>query len=375
MRTHVVSPSKRSGSDPVTSQDPADGAMPLSVLLDRWLADRIITPEQATRMSSTATPGTYVDVQQRPGRMPRGSLVVEALGYLGGVIVVVATMLIVARYWSDLASGWRLTFAGGAALILLAGGAAVPARMAEVGARLRALLWLASTAACAGFLAVLAVDILDLSEVDIFLLIASGTAVYATGLWLISRTVAQQLAMLVAVAVTAAAVIAQTDAPDDAPGLGPWAVGLVWALLGWGDLLKPRRFAFTAGSGMAIVGAMLTAGSDAGTVLTLVTVAAVIGAAIVIRDLLLLGMGTLGLLANLPAAITRWFPDSLAAPYALLVVGALLVVVAVWIARRRTPKVVVPRRDYSSGRAGMAVTAASGVVAGVAVVILAMALL
>jgi len=375
MRTHVVSPRRRSGSAPATWQGRADDALPLSVLLDRWLADGIITPEQAARMTSAATPATYVDAQQRPGRMPRGSLVVEALGYLGGVIVVTATMLILARYWSDLASGWRLTFAGGAALALLAGGAAVPARLAEVGARLRAVLWLGSTAAAAGFLAVLAVDVLDLSDDDVFLLIASGTAVYATALWLISRTVAQQLAMVVTFAVTGAAVIAQADVSDNAPGLGPWAVGLVWALLGWGGLLEPRRFALTAGSVMAIFGAMLTAGSDAGTVLTLVTVVAVIGAAIVIRDLLLLAVGTLGLLGNLPAAITRWFPDSLAAPYALLVVGALLVVVTVWIARRRTPKVVVPRRDYSSGRVGAAVTAASGVVAAVAVVVLAMALL
>jgi len=375
MRAHLVSPGRRSGSAPEPWQGRADGALPLSELLDRWLADGIITPEQAARMTGTATPGTYVEPQQRPGRMPRGSLVVEALGYLGGVIVVTATMLILGRYWGDLATGWRLTFAGGAALALLAGGAAVPARLDEVGARLRAVLWLGSTAAAAGFLAVLAVDVLDVSDDDVFLLIASGTVVYATALWLISRTVAQQLAMMVGFAVTGAAVIVQADVSDNTPGLGPWTVGLVWALFGWGGLLEPRRFALTAGSVMAIFGAMLTAGSDAGTVLTLVTVVAAIGVAIAIRDLLLLGVGTLGLLANLPQALTRWFPDSLAGPYALLVIGALLVVVTVWIAGRRTPTADAPRRDFSSGRAGTAVTAASALVVGVAAVVLAMAFL
>jgi len=374
MRTHLLSPNERAGSAPATRPGPADGALLLSELLDRWLADAIITPEQAALMTSAATPGTYVDVP-RSGRVPRGSLVVEALGYLGGVIVVTSTMLILSRYWGDLATGWRLTVVGAAAVALLAGGAAVPARLDEVGARLRAVLWLGSTAAAAGFLAVLAVDVLDVSDDHVFLVIASGTAVYASALWLLSRTVAQQLAMMVGFAVTGAALIVQADVSDNTPGVGPWTVGLVWALLGWGGLLAPRRFALTAGSVMAIFGAMLTAGSDAGTVLTLVTVIAVIGVAIVIRDLLLLGVGTFGLLGNLPAALTRWFPDSLAAPYALLVVGVLLVLVTVRIARRRTPTADAAGRDYSSGRAGTAVAAASGVVVGAVVVVLAMALL
>jgi hypothetical protein len=376
MRTRDARHDMQAGAARVTSQSQQQAALPLSVLLDRWVADQIITPEQAARMAGTDEFRVYADVNEHLGRVQRSSLVVEALGYLGGAIVVAASMLIAARYWSDLASAWRLAVLGSAALTLLVCGAAAPARLADVGDRLRAVLWLGSTAACAGFLAVLAVDFLDLHGNDITLLVATGTAAYAVGLWLSSSTLVQQLAMMVALAVTASAAVAQADVSDDVPGLGTWAVGLIWALLGWGGVLKPARFGLALGSAMAIFGAMLTAASDAGTVLTLVTVIAVVGAAMAFRDLLLLAVGTLGLLMNLPMAITRWFPDSLAAPYALLVVGALLVVVAVWVARRRTPEgVAVPRQDYSSGRAGTAVAASGVVAASVVTAVLAIALL
>ena len=326
---------KNGSAGQARSQSSRQAAVPLSLLLDRWVAQRIITPEQAARMTGSPGLPVYVDADEHPGRVQRSPLVVEALGYLGGAIVVAASMLIAARYWGDLTSTWRLTLLGCAALILLVCGATVLPRRSDVVDRLRAVLWLGSTAACAGCLAVLAVDFLDLRDNDMALLVAAGTAVYAVGLWISSRTLVQQFAMMVALAVAASAAAAETGV-SDLPGLGAWAVGVIWALWAWRGVLEPTRFGLTLGSAMAILGAMLTAGSDAGTVLTLATVATVVAAATAFRDLLLLGVGTVGLLLNLPMAMTRWFPDSPAVPYALLVVGGLLVVAAVSVARRRT---------------------------------------
>jgi hypothetical protein len=73
-------------------------------------------------------------------------------------------------------------------------------------------------------------------------------------------------------------------------------------------------------------------------VLTLLTVVAVVGAAVAVRDLALLAVGSLGALASVPAAMTKWFPDSAAAAYALVLVGGVLVAVAVVIARRGMPE-------------------------------------
>jgi hypothetical protein len=53
--------------------------------------------------------------------------------------------------------------------------------------------------------------------------------------------VVQQLAMMAALAVTAASVIAHVDIPGTVAGLGVSGVGLIWALLGWGGVLRPLR--------------------------------------------------------------------------------------------------------------------------------------
>jgi hypothetical protein len=356
----------------VPSGGPSGDGTRICELLDRWVAEQIITPEQATLMGETV--GLHADAQ--PGRSHRGSLVEEALGYLGGAIVVASSMIIGARYWNEVGTAWRLALLGCAALGLVTAGARLPARMADAGDRLRSVLWLASTAVFAGFLTVLSVDGLGLAGRDVVLLVGAGTAACALMLWINSPTVAQQIAVMVALAVTASSVIAHADVPDTVPGLGVWGVGVVWALLGWARLLRPSWVALGLGTATAILGAMTTAGSDAGMVLTLATVVAVVAAAVATRNLLLLGVGTVGLLGNLPAAATKWFPDSLAAPIALLVLGAALVLVAVRTTRRRPAGggTRVPR-DHSTGRAGTAVIAAGAVIGCVALVVTAIALL
>jgi hypothetical protein len=68
---------------------------------------------------------------------PRGrSLVTEAVGYLGGVIVVVALGLITGQFWPSLPTSTRLALAGGVTVVLLAAGWAVPGRSGGPGRRL-----------------------------------------------------------------------------------------------------------------------------------------------------------------------------------------------------------------------------------------------
>jgi hypothetical protein len=198
-------------------------------------------------------------------------------------------------------------------------------------------VWLGSTAATAGSLALVASDVLGLAERDQFLLVSAGTAAYAGSLWLGNRSVAQQAAMMAALAVTAAALLHRADASPDLPGVGVWAVSLTWAVLGWRHLLEPARTALALGTAGAIFGAMLTQGSDAGTGLAVATVTGAVTCAILLQDLVVLGVAALGALLTVPVAMGRWFPDSLAAALALVVVGLALVATAVWIARRRRP--------------------------------------
>jgi hypothetical protein len=132
------------------SHGPAD----LPALLDHWLAAGVITPEQAARMRADAglpaqPPNLTVLPVPPTARAERSSLLIEALGYLGGVVILVAAVLLTAQYWSDLSTWAHLAIVGGAAVVLVLAGFAVPLRLGVTAHRLRAVLWLLSTGATA----------------------------------------------------------------------------------------------------------------------------------------------------------------------------------------------------------------------------------
>ena len=75
----------------------------------------IISFEEAARHDAAST--STSDAERK---MP---LVAEALGYLGGAFAAVGVILLVARYWPDLATGWRIGIPAAVAVAGVAGGA------------------------------------------------------------------------------------------------------------------------------------------------------------------------------------------------------------------------------------------------------------
>jgi uncharacterized membrane protein len=306
----------------------------MSNLIDHWVAEGLITSGQADRLrdeldeSKPPTPdSTPADVRGRT------SLVVEALAYLGGVIVLVAAGLISAQYWSALGDPGQLAVVGGAAAALLLAGALIPSRSGP-GVRLQSVLWLLSTAAAGAFLALFADIVLDFDGSAIGVVAGVGAAVLAAVLWWRLPVLTQQAAFFVATMIAAGATVAQLTTDPQLPGLAVWATGVIWFLLGWRGTVKPRRPVQALAAAAALVGALMTLPADAGMVLALCTVAATVVLAVVVRDLLLLAVGALGALNVLPVVVNEWFPGELAAPLVLLVVGALLVTAAVYTAKR-----------------------------------------
>jgi hypothetical protein len=300
-----------------------------------WVAEGIITQDQADRIHAREHgPVLTGAATARPSMMP---LVVEALGYLGGAIVVVATGLIAGQYWEDMSDTTRMSLLGAAALLLLVGGAIVPDRLEEVGDRMRSVVWVVSTGSLAGFLGVWGSQVADWHDEDLALLVTAGTAAYATALFLFRPAVLQQVAMMGLIGGTAAALLAKYVDTDSWPGVGFWVVGAAWLVLGQGAILRPVGLARAAGAVMMVFGSMITTSdrADAALVFSLVTVAIVIVLAVAFSDLVLLAIGALGAIRAIIAAVDKWFPNSLAAALALLVVGSGLVVTAIWIARRR----------------------------------------
>lgn len=306
-------------------------AVPLHTVVEQWLAQGVISPEQAARMKESGPRLVALPLLGDP-RVGR-SMLAEGLGYVGGAVVVAGASLLTAHYWEDLSTAGRVSVLFGAALLTLLAGGVVPPRPGSTGSRLRAVLWLASTVLWAGATAVLVDEAAGLSPTTGSVVSFALTAAYAGALWWRHSYWLQQCAFMVSVTLLVAAVIDLPGVPGS-PGLGVWGVGLMWVLLGLSGVLVPEELPLVLGSLTAVIGAMTAAESDLGMTLTLVTVAAVVVGALVVRDLLLLAVGAVGALVNVPAAMSRWFPDSVAAPLALVVVGATLIGAAAWTARR-----------------------------------------
>jgi uncharacterized membrane protein len=301
--------------------------------LARWVADGVVTPVVADQIRAEES-------QLVPAAESRSSsLVTEALAYVGGSLVVVASILLMARVWEDLPDAARLGLVGGGAALLTVVGALLPAAPGTAGARLRAAVWLLASATTAFFMGRVAVDVFDLEGADVALMVTAGTAGYAAVLWRVSGMFVQQLVTFVALAGTATAALAEIRPAgingDAVPGLGILAVAGLWLLLaGRGPLVPERLSRLLGGAGM-VVGSMVELSTDWSRPIAIVVVAGLVVLALRVDDLALLGIGTLGILIVLPAVMMEWFPNALAAPLALLACGALLVLVALRAVRRR----------------------------------------
>lgn len=334
-----------------TTELKTTGATDIPALLDRWVRQGLITPEQANRIAMAEQVGRPVPVPT-PAPPRKGNLVVEALGYLGGLLAVVAALVLVGMYWEDLSTAARLAMPAAAALVLLAAGAFVGAGATEreTPGRLRAVLWVLAVVATGAFLGILGHDALDWNADDTALLIGGGTAVVAGTLYLRNRGVLQHIALFGALATTAGALGARADWDEPTIlGLCVWVLAIAWFALGETGRLGPERTARYVGALGAVIAGQLMTGSAAGNVLALLTVAALFTLGVVLDSLGLLGIAAYAVLQTVPATVDYFFRDEVAVPIALLATGSLLVALAVVIARRtarrgqRAPGLPAPR--------------------------------
>lgn len=304
----------------------------LDAHLARWVSDGVVTSAQAEEILAE-------ERALLPTVPTRSALVTESLGYLGGLLVVVASLLLVGRVWPHLAVGARLGLVGGGALVLLAAGALLPGTAGSATARLRSVLWLLASATTAFFLGLLGHDVLDLRGADVGLLVTSASAVLAGLLWSRLRLFLQQAAFFAALAGTAAAALLELPTTGSSraavAGLGILAVGAVWIGLAHLDRLQPRSAALALGGAAAVVASVMVANSGWGHFVGLAVVAALAAAGLVLGETVLLGAGAVGILLVLPPVMNDWFPGAVAAPLALLASGALLVLVALRALRAR----------------------------------------
>jgi hypothetical protein len=224
--------------------------------LGRWVAADVLSAEQADAILAYERSVTPPPVPTESGR--RGvPPVAEALGYLGGILAVVGIVLLVARYWPDMADALRLGVGIVAMVVFVVAGFATPTAEAAL-LRLRWFLWLAATAAAGVVGGVVAHDILGFDsgardEWRVVLGVAAGVAVLSALLWAARERPVQQATMIAGAAWAIGVLIDDLTHPGWA-GLVVWVLGLVAVAVGLGTGLPLRAVWMIVGSIVAVVG-------------------------------------------------------------------------------------------------------------------------
>jgi hypothetical protein len=303
--------------------------------LRRWADAGLISGEQA-RAIEVAEAADEAEAAPAPadarGRIP---LVVEALGYVGGVLAVVAGFFAAHELWPDMPRSAQEVFAAAGWLVLLAGGAALRPTTDPAFGRLRGVLWTGSAASLVALCGLFGEGHSD-DDVGLVLVVALIAAAYLVVLQYWHPSMLPLAGLFVALAVASGAV-ADLAGYDDTwqIGLAVWLWALVWiAVVGRLRPLQPREVGYVWGVAGALFAVQLLMERDLGHVFALATVGAVLAAGVVLERTWLLALGTLGLLVTAPRSATEFLPDSVGAPIAVFVVGAGLIAAAVWLARR-----------------------------------------
>lgn len=327
----------------------------LQARLDRWMGAGIVTADQAAAIAAFESANPHpAGARALDGRRGRA---VEALGYVGGAVVAAALVILTVGYWDRIDRAWQLLIPAVAAVALFAAGLASggSAGGGDVASRLRAVLWLGSSAATAVFLGVL-MDTLAIRDRWGMLIVSGGLLVQAVPLWLTHRRAPQQIAVFVGAMMLASAAASHLrdlgDGWDVAVGIAMAVVALGWAIVAAlsasasarasarasadapARASAERRWGLCLGVAGASVGAIVLAASGTAPWLGIVAVAAALALALAVGDLVALGIAAIGTMIVLPMVIDHYLDSTVLMALTLLVAGLAMVALAVAVARR-----------------------------------------
>ena len=371
------------------TQDETGGLVPpidLPSTIEHWTAAGLISPDQATSLRADVEGKPLPAAPVPAGHERRTSLLIEALGYLGGAIILAAFMLVISQFWEDFTATTRLVTIATGFLAFVIAGLAVPQRLAGTGRRLRSVLWLGASITWAALLAFIGNEYLSLNDERLGLFAAGISIPLAAVLWFFHRQPLQHVAFLASVTVAAATGVTVLSGPSELPGVAVWCVGVAWFVLAWGGIVRPYGLGIALGSILAVFGGIIAMsatgdeGSRSGAILALVTLASVVVAAVLFRDFMLLVIAAIGTLQGMPIAMSIFFPGTLWAALALLVIGAALIGAALVIARGRRRQTSIDRaalapKDWGHGGRLPAIITSGVVVAGTAAAVVTASLI
>jgi len=307
-------------------------------LLERVMAVSISFAESSFAGSS----GGGSEPHEQAGAAPSAAarrlpLVVEALGYLGAVLALVAGLSVVRQLLPAISPGAELGFAGVATAALLMVGVMLPVEGQPALGRLRSVLWLGSAVGMAGFAGLLAgPHFANLGPAAWPLSAEAVATAYAVVLWWRWPATLQHLAVFGgAITLTVTGITQIWDGyPPWQLGVGLWVLSLLWGIAAHRGYLAPRTAGYAAAGIGLLAGAVLNIGRPAGQALAVATVAGLLAAGVALRRVLLLGLGAAGAIVILPQVAGQYL-HGMGSAVALLAAGLAILGAALWLARAR----------------------------------------
>lgn len=302
----------------------------LSETLDDWVDAGLITAEQARaiRDHESAKHG-----DELPGW-------VEPVAYLGAALVAIALFLFGTQVWDQLAVWGRVLLSGLITVVLFGAGLLFRRSGSAPSQRAASFAWFLAVAGVTATTAMVLSDIVDVDTEWAAFFTAALSAFAAIGLYLAARTTMQQVAIAWTMAFLAMTLPQLLPLGEEAwiVGLLFLAIGAVWMLLTWSDLLVPPTTGWVLGSIFAIgVGVGSFDDNAFWSALGIVVGLGLIWLSTQLDRRALLGLGVLALVIWIPTTVTILFEETIAIPVAILITGFVTltaVVAAVRLGRR-----------------------------------------
>jgi hypothetical protein len=314
----------------------------LETELARLVEHQVLSASQATELVDAARADwldTQLSAEPPPRSTPKGSAVLEVLGYVGGALVLGAVIMLGTFFWDDLGSTGRKLVAVASLVVPAVGGAALIKGRArpELG---KILLALACYAAGFAYLVVFEDQKFVVSTIIVVLTSAIGAALLRSGAFLVSGWSG---AMLLVCAVV-------FNVPDDAAGGTPaseavpvqLAVGflLVGLAFAGSGLVISRTLAWSlAGISGWVASIVLQVDAPNGEWLSIVVAtavsAALLTAFVLTRAYAYAVIGCAILLTIWPVSLYQILDDAVGAAIGLVAAGAVLIGTVIVLSRRR----------------------------------------
>ncbi len=299
-----------------------------------WREAGIITDDQASAIAA---------FERKSTDHGRGILLAEALGYVGAAIAVAAVWILLASRWDSFNFGGRVALVGLLTAIVAGAGLSLAGSTSAPIRRLVSLLLTSAIGGVTWIVGIVVYDAVSWSSTIGIIVVGVTILVLATFLYLWRNRALPQVAMLAGALLIVAGCFTGTGLHDAGTwgALTSWAVGLAWALLGLGGWLRPAAVAVSFGTSTALVSAQVASFGGFRLVMLIVALAtagAVLGRGVVRAEAYLVTIGSIGVLVFLPQLVVHLFGNAIGALVTMLVVGLLLVVVSVRLARARSPR-------------------------------------